>query len=224
MHSIFFGGMSQYYYQNGNLIQDDLVPFVKTISRLTRDAFGNLTEYQLPIEMPSLKGASAEFIPNLDLPHYANKVFKANQITPTKVLAGHIYGGINSPSLNPFSNNQTNNTNADNTIYEVWLTKTTPTTTNEYKIDGQPPYEVSILPNPFDKEFSVTFNTKHSVKVGYFISNSAGQIIKDSPNELYNSGLNSINITLDHSQSSGLYHLTLVFDNKHYISKKIIKI
>ena len=36
MHAIFFGGMSQYYYQDGELIQDDQVPFVKTISRLTR--------------------------------------------------------------------------------------------------------------------------------------------------------------------------------------------
>jgi hypothetical protein len=36
MHNIFFGGMSQYYYQNGTLLQDNLVPFVKTISRLSR--------------------------------------------------------------------------------------------------------------------------------------------------------------------------------------------
>jgi hypothetical protein len=29
MHNLFFGGISQYYYNNGTLIQDDTVPFVK---------------------------------------------------------------------------------------------------------------------------------------------------------------------------------------------------
>ena len=61
MHTLFFGGMSQYYYQDGNLIQDDQVPFVKTISRLTRDSDGTLHEFQLQTEMPGLQGASAEF-------------------------------------------------------------------------------------------------------------------------------------------------------------------
>lgn len=59
MHTLFFGGMSQYYYQNGTLIQDNQVPFVKTISRLTRDENGNYSEHLLPVEMPGLKGSSA---------------------------------------------------------------------------------------------------------------------------------------------------------------------
>lgn len=74
MHAIFFGGISQYYYQNGTLIQDNQVPFVKTISRLTRDSKGILSEYLLPIEMPALKGSSADFIPNLELSQYRNKI------------------------------------------------------------------------------------------------------------------------------------------------------
>ena len=61
MHSLFFGGISQYYYQNGTLIQDDQVPFVKTVSRLTRNSSGALHEFKLPLEMPNLKGAGAEF-------------------------------------------------------------------------------------------------------------------------------------------------------------------
>jgi hypothetical protein len=75
MHSIFFGGLSQYYYNGGELIRDDLVPFVSTISRVTRFSDGRLQEYQLPTVMPGLRGASAEFIPNYDLPHYENGVF-----------------------------------------------------------------------------------------------------------------------------------------------------
>ncbi len=74
MHSIFFGGMSQYYYQDGELIQDDLVPFVKTISRLSRDASGTLEEHTLDIEMPGLQGASAEFFPSEQLPPNPSRI------------------------------------------------------------------------------------------------------------------------------------------------------
>ena len=60
--------MSQYYYSNGTLLQDDTVP-LKTISRTTRFADGSLLEYQLPVEMPNLKGTGAEFIPNEGIYH-----------------------------------------------------------------------------------------------------------------------------------------------------------
>lgn len=222
MHSIFFGGMSQYYYQNGNLIQDDLVPFVKTISRVTRDTDGNLTEYQMPIEMPSLKGSSAEFIPNLNLPHYSNKVFKTNEITQTTFMVGHIYGGISSPSMNPFSNNQTNTTSADNTIYEVWLTAT-PLSVNEFEIDGKNPYDLILFPNPFDNSFSVKFKANSSVKASYLISNNLGQIVSKTQNESYISGENTVNIELDKKLASGQYFITFLFDNKYYVTKKIMK-
>jgi len=222
MHSIFFGGMSQYYYKNGNLVQDNLVPFVKTISRVTREANGNLTEYQMPIEMPNLKGASAEFIPNFNLPHYSNKVFKTNKITQPTFMVGHIYGGISSPTLNPFSNNQTNTTSADNTIYEIWLTAT-PLLANEFKIDGKNPYDVTISPNPFNNSFSMILNTNQPVKASYFISNSLGQIVKQTSNENFNNGENTINVELERKLSSGEYFITFVFDNKYYITKKIMK-
>ncbi len=80
MHTLFFGGMSQYYYQNNTLIQDNQVPFVKTISRLSRDTNGNFSEHLLPVEMQGFKGSSAEFIPNLNLPHYESNIIKLNEI------------------------------------------------------------------------------------------------------------------------------------------------
>ncbi|MFN2396531.1 MAG: hypothetical protein ABR597_12685, partial [Bacteroidales bacterium] len=184
MHSVFFGGISQYYYQNGNVIQDDLVPFVKTISRLTRDANGNLTEYQLPVEMPALQGSSAEFIPNLDLPHYSNEVFQLHEISQSTFMIGHIYGGIISPTLNPFASNQTNTTSADNTIYEVWLT-VNPLSINEFEIDGKNPYDLTVYPNPLDNEFSVQFNVENTVKTSYLISDNRGQIILKSDNMIF---------------------------------------
>lgn len=220
MHALFFGGMSQYYYQNGTLIQDNLVPFVKTISRLSRDAGGNLTEYQLPVEMPALQGSSAEFIPNLTLPHYSNKVLKLSDIGQGTFMAGHIFGGIHSPSLNPFSNNQTSTTSADSTIYEVWLTAH-PLSANEYEIDGKNPFDISVFPNPVENEFSVQFSSKEPVTASYFITNNLGQIVLKSENKSYSKGENTIKITFDKKQHSELLTLTMIFDNKYYVAKKL---
>ena len=64
MHTFFFGGMSQYTIdKNNKLIKDDNVPFVKTISKVSRFANGTMKEKKLEIEMPSFLGSGAEFIP-----------------------------------------------------------------------------------------------------------------------------------------------------------------
>lgn len=222
MHSIFFGGMSQYYYQNGNLIQDDSVPFVKTISRLTRDENGDLTEYQLPVEMPALKGSSAEFIPNLNLPHYSNKVIQLSEINQNQFLIGHIFGGIHSPSLHPFFNVQTNTTYADTTIYEVWLTAT-PESINEYQIDGSNPYIVSVYPNPFEETFKILFSLEKPVNVNYLITNSLGQIVLQSEPSIFETGDHSIDVKIKKTVPVEPLFLILVFDNKYYVTKKLIK-
>lgn len=221
MHSIFFGGMSQYYYQNGNLIQDDLVPFVKTISMLTRDANGNLTEYQLPIEMPALKGSSAEFIPNLDLPHFSNRVLKLSEISQNNFMIGHIYGGIHSATLNPFSNNQTNLTSADSTIYEVWLTLN-PLSINRFEIDGKNPFDITVFPNPFKNDFFVKFIATNSVNMSYLITNNIGQIILKSEPKSYSIGNNAIEVKVNSKDIAGQLYITVIFDDKYYVTKKLI--
>jgi hypothetical protein len=222
MHSLFFGGISQYYYEDGNLIQDNLVPFVKTISRLTRDSEENLTEYQLPLEMPALIGSSAEFIPNLDLPHYSNKVIKLSEIAQNNFMIGHIFGGIQSPVLHPFSNNQTNLTYADPAIYEVWLTQN-PLSIHEHEIDGKNPYSITVHPNPFKNDFIIKFFSDKAVHVGYFITNNSGHILLQSEVNLCSTGENTIEINMNHKQNAGQLFLTVIFDNKYYVSKKLVR-
>ena len=221
MHSLFFGGISQYYYKNGTLIQDNHVPFVKTISRVSRDANGNLTEYQMPVEMPGLKGSSAEFIPNLNLPHYSNKILKINDISQNSFMIGHIFGGINSPSENPFSSNQTNSTKADNTVYEVWL-KANPVSFNEYEIDGSNPYKIEVFPNPFTHDFKVKFKLDKTSLVSYFLTNSQGQIMETSASKEYPNGNYELKINPSNNVSGEIFNLTVVFDDKYYVTKKLI--
>ncbi len=222
MHSIFFGGMSQYYYENGNLIQDNLVPFVSTMSRLTRDANGNLTEYQLPVEMPAFKGSSAEFISNLALPHYANQVLKLSELNEDSVMIGHIFGGINSSMLNPFANNQTNLTNADNSIYEVWISKN-PVSISEFEIDGHNPFDVIVFPNPFKNEVFVTVNLNNETNISYLITNGLGKIVLSSDTKIFKKGENTISINFSKKHKKEQLFLTLIFNDKYYVTKKLIR-
>ncbi|MCK4989964.1 MAG: hypothetical protein KAS29_05740, partial [Bacteroidales bacterium] len=222
MHTLFFGGMSQYYYQDGNLIQDDQVPFVKTISRLTRHADGTLQEYQLPTEMPGLQGASAEFIPNELHPHYDSEILKLNQITQDTILIGHIYGGIVSPTLNPFMNNVTGTTSADPNIYRVTLIRETPE--DVWQINGANPFDFNVYPNPATSEIVLDFSMDRQSDIYYFITGIDGRIIQEGEmSSAQQSVRNSYNIKLSEDIASQVLILTVVVDNKYYLIKKILK-
>jgi hypothetical protein len=221
MHSLFFGGMSQYYYQNNTLVQDDNVPFVKTISRLTRLADGTLTEYQLPIEMPTLKGASAEFILNRNLPHHPSEIIQLDELHADTVVLGHIYGGIQSSSLNPFSQNQTSNTAASPTVYAVKLIRNIPLAVQ--RIDGKNPYTLRVFPNPTRATCTLEFNLDKASKVYYLISNTAGEIVEEGIIENVQAGNNRAALAIDESLTPQVLWITLVIDDKFYLTEKILK-
>jgi len=220
MHNLFFGGMSQYYYQNGALVQDNNVPFVKTISRLTRSADGTLTEYQLPIEMPGLKGASAEFIPNHNLPHFPSEIIKLSRVAADTILIGHIYGGLLSPWLNPFTDNQTTTTSADNAIYAVRLIKNEPTGIS--KIDGHNPYSFDIFPNPSKQNINISYTLKSAVKVNYYVATIEGKIIKQGWFENNKLGRNNQTIELNENIGVQTVFITIAFDYKFFDTKKAV--
>lgn len=220
MHSILFGGMSQYYYENGNLIQDDLVPFVKTISRLTRFADGTLEEFQMPVEMPDLKGSSAEFIMNESTPHYASEIIKLHELSEDTTLIGYIYGGILSTSLNPFSVNQTNLTSADNAIYSVKIIKNS--TTAVQAINGDNPYKLRAYPNPTKDEIILEFTREASSIDYFFITTLNGQIVDEGKLLSQKTGLNKFRLNLDSIPAQPLF-VTVVIDDKYYLTEKIIK-
>jgi hypothetical protein len=220
MHNLFFGGISRYYYNGTTLVQDDNVPFVKTISRTTRDANGNLSEYKLNIEMPNFKGAGAEFIPNKNLPHYSNEVVKLNDITANEFVIGHIYGGIDSPTQNPFTNNQTNTTSAGATIYEVKLIKNAPL--GQISIDGKNDFSFTVSPNPTnDNSVSVQFNLPYLATLDYFVTNVNGQLLDEGEIDGMHEGENTMTFNLVNT-SDKIQFITFILDNKFYCTKKII--
>lgn len=220
MHNLFFGGLSQYHYNGTTLVQDDNVPFVNTISRTTRFADGSLQEYQLPETMPALKGASAEFIPNKALPHFSNEVMKLDEITANEFVIGHIVGGLSSTLVNPFAGNQTNTTSANATIYEVKLIRNPVLTVQE--INGKNPFSMNVIPNPTENGIvKINFNMPYLTTIDYFISTIDGKIIDDGEVETTKIGENQMNFELDNVSNQTVI-VTFVFDNKFYVSQKVI--
>ena len=220
MHNLFFGGLSQFHYNGTTLVQDDNVPFVNTISRTTRFADGSLQEYQLPETMPALKGASAEFIPNESLPHFSNEVIKLDEITVNEFVIGHIVGGISSPSTSPFTTNQTSTTSANPTIYEVKLIRNQPLEVQE--INGKNPFSMTVSPNPTQNGIvKINFNMPYETTIDYFITSLDGKIITDGEVSDAKQGENSINFEID-GVSNKTVIVTFIFDNKFYVSQKVI--
>jgi hypothetical protein len=123
MHTVFFGGIAQYYDSAGTLKKDDDVPFVKTIARVTRTYEGTMKEVKLPVEMPGLLGAGAEWIRNEKLPMLQNGVINMDALPSGNSLLGYIFGGIQSTAPNVFWNNTGKQSSAQSTLYKVFVTK-----------------------------------------------------------------------------------------------------
>ena len=134
MHNLFFGGIAQYVDSAGIRIKNDNVPFVKTIARVTRDRNGKMTEYKMPIEMPSFLGAGSEFIPVRNLPEYENEVIKLDDIKRDSTLIGYLFGGINSAESEIFWSNDGTQSTASSIILKVYLIKNRNKKTVKFKI------------------------------------------------------------------------------------------
>lgn len=219
-HNLFFGGMSQYYYNNGNLVQDNNVPFVRTISRFSRYADGTYQEFVLPIEMPGLKGAGSEFIPNYNVPFLNGEIVDLNSLEGDTIVAGYIYGGILSNSLNPFSNNQTNTTIADASIYAVKIVVNT--NSSHIPVESANPYSMRVSPNPSVKDLTIEIDMSKAKNARYILTDATGSVVQDG--ELLELKLNNKEtIRLNKKIGSQVLMLTVIIDGKYFLQERIVK-
>lgn len=124
MHTFFFGGMSRFTIdaQTQTLVDDTLVPFVKTISCVSRFANGTMEERQLDISFPDYLGSNMEFIPVENLPLTSNDVIKGNRLPEERTLVGHLVGGIKSQEAN-ISATSSEASEASTKLYEVYINR-----------------------------------------------------------------------------------------------------
>lgn len=106
MYTVFFGGISYGYYQNGVLQTDAEIPFINQITTIKMDSNANFTQYLMNSEYPVilstqanpgnplLFGAGAYFIGS-NISQYPNRVINLDNIRKPTVI-GYIAGGIQS--------------------------------------------------------------------------------------------------------------------------------
>jgi len=221
MHTIFFGGMSQYTLDiNGNLIQDDNVPFVNTISKVTRFSDGSMNESKLGIEMPSLLGSGSEFIPITDNNIFIDmEILNLNNLPLGNTLVGYIYGGIESSLENIFFINDGTQSSASNQIFKVYISKNT-LGVEEVKLDGDNIFNILVYPNPgkgiFLIEFFIPNTNKHFIEVHDML----GRLIKKME---INKPIGRHTIQLDLSDISSAEYILSIKSNNLISNKKILK-
>lgn len=223
MHTVFFGGIAQFYDENGTLVQDDNVPFVNTIARVTRDSEGNLAEYKLATEMPALLGAGAEFIPNLDFPHYDNEVFKLDNLSTENTLIGYIYGGISSSQPNIFFINEGTQSSASNQIFKVFIRKPGILSNDDLNESSNNPLNLKIYPNPNDGKLKIAFNLLNVTQTALIIRDLNGKIIDRTVLSNLTLGVNNFEKDIANLTQGSVYFVSLETPNEKTTHKLIVK-
>lgn len=222
MHTVFFGGIAQFYDNDGTLVQDDNVPFVNTIARVSRDADGNMAEYKLPIEMPALLGSGAEFIPNLGFPHFDNEVFKLDSLTNDSILIGYIFGGISSSQSNIFFINDGTQSSANNQLFKVFIKKPNPVSVDALNDASTSLLNLNIFPNPTDGLLNISFNLTEIQDVTLSITDTKGTLIDKILLTNLASGINHYTKYFKKLSNGSVYFISLETSNEQHTHKLII--
>lgn len=201
-HSVFFGGISQYYPDvNGQLILDSLVPFVKTISYLERGP-SSVQEGWLNIQMPGYLGSSAEFIPS-DLPSYPNGVIRKHDLDTGDILLGYIVGGIESSQPNIFMQASGNSWASPN-VYKVILKGNMLSSLSA--LSGEGYHAFRLYPNPSTGSSTLGFDIKSSEALSFAVIDAAGRTSWKSRPQVFGSGQQSIRFDFSRLEA-GTYSL-----------------
>jgi hypothetical protein len=222
MHSVFFGGIAQYYDSAGVLVQDNNVPFVKTIARVTRNAQGSMAEYKLPIEMPNLLGASSEFIPIKNIPQYENEVLKLDDLVADTTLVGYIYGGISSTAPNIFFTNTGTQSSASSEIFKVYVIKNSTVGIHNLNEQSVGTLKAQVFPNPNDGDFTVKFTLDKVVDTKITLHTLDGKKIEEKLLTNLKVGENTFQKKIRNLVRGGTYWLTIETPYEKAVQKIVV--
>lgn len=223
MHTVFFGGIAQYYDSLGILVQDNNVPFVKTIARVTRNSAGVMSEYKLPIEMPVLLGAGSEFIEVDGLPEFPNHVFKLDDFTADTTLVGYIYGGITSTAANIFFTNTGTQSSASSQIFKVYVIKNSNAGTDLLNSQSTGSLQMQVYPNPNYGNFVVKFRLQKNETVVVTIYNSNGSVLDRSTLDTLKSGENTVTKKIRNLTNGGTFYISIESSTERAYQKIIVE-
>ncbi|MEY3367498.1 MAG: hypothetical protein RI973_653 [Bacteroidota bacterium] len=182
MHTVFFGGISRYFFNAAGVLTDDPeVPFVKTISLVTRHGDGAMEEVKLG-DMPALLGAGAAFLPAEALPLLPNGVLDFDALADGQVL-GFVAGGIESTLPNVLFLNGDNLSAASNRLFRVVIRKSA---TPVVDINGERYFGLKLFPNPGGNKLTVNFSVPLSEEVQLTVTDAAGRTVKQEKRQVDN--------------------------------------
>ena len=221
MHTIFFGGMSLYTFDSINnvLVQDTLVPFVNTISKVSRDGAGNLSEFKLPAEMPSLIGTNARFIPDSSVMIRHNNIVDLNSLSGN-TRVGWIINGIQSdlPNIADLDPDGMSRPNA--TVYEVWI-DVTPDEVKDSPLSNSI-LGLNVYPNPAAHTAYIDFVMNETGRASVAIYDAAGNRMKNFTLSAKKSGQVHIPVSTS-SFGEGLYTCVISTEHGTKVAKFIVR-
>ncbi len=177
MHTIFFGGEAMYYYSSPiqQVVYDSAVPFVSTISKITKDASGNYTEYLMPDSLPGLMGSNALFIPIVNTMYLNNEIVNLNSQPNGNTLVGYIVGGINSPERN-INSTDPSVSEASNKVLGVYVNKLSSNIVSPNMKINQP-FNFSIIENPIHQSIKLMANITTDLKINMQVFDMSGKVV-----------------------------------------------
>lgn len=174
MHTVFLGGEAQYYPDSsGNIQMDSLVPFVNTISIMSRDASGQMQEFVSDTSMPGLLGSNAQFFPVDSVWSDFGGIVRLDKLQG-RTLVGHFMGGIESPLPN-ISDTDPAMSWASPRIFEVYLI---PNATSIHIQPARIPFRLTAGPNPFISTTEIRIVPEGSLPISAEVLDARGNHIQ----------------------------------------------
>ncbi len=218
MHTVFFGGIAQYYFNDQNeLVEDTQVPFVRTISKVTRYPDWFMLERKLNIEMPGYMGAGAEFIPANDS-FYSHEILYLSRLPYEKVLVGYIFGGIHSSLPNIFFINDGTQSWASNVIFRVYVIRGE-TQSEEIVLNPKDPFNMTLEYQ--GDRIVVDFFSPSSTQAKLLIYSLDGKLVSSMLKKVV-LGRNSFILNRD-DFTRGIYVLALIIDGRADTRKFVVR-
>ncbi len=221
MHSVFFGGMSLYTLDTitSTLIQDTLIPFVNTISKVSRDPNGLLTEFKLPIEMPGLLGSNAFFIPK-DSSHFLHgNIVDLNSLSGL-VQVGYIVGGLESDFPNVADLDPEGMSRPHTSVYNVYIDRTL-SSVDDLPIRNSV-NNLLVYPNPAKERLYVNFSTESEMLCSVGLYSANGKLVRLLQAETLLNGKQQFTFTIQ-GLNSGLYYCKVKAGSSVKVVKMIVQ-
>jgi hypothetical protein len=178
MHTVFFGGIGRYYVDaaTGLLKDDPNVPFVRTISRVTRFSDGSMDEVKIG-DMPDLMGSGAEFIPVFGTNLFDdNGILRFQQLSTDSTHIGYITGGIRSTAPNIFFINTGAESIASAKLYKVFMVGGAATGV-QLPGDTSAGISLTVSPNPLTDEAVIGIVLTNQSSVSVRVTDGFGRLL-----------------------------------------------